>query len=367
MRRILALLVSLPILAACGSGGPPASPATSEDASASPTVTASPGPTGGSAGMPGCPNFVEVVETGPIFGGEDQGEFGPLAQAQARLHDDVEAAQAYGAAHPGEFASLRFENGPRVRIVIGFTARIAEHCAALRDLLTFKDEFEIIEQATTEADLLRIQQEIVDIAMPFLVSTGSGGADGVIDVALRADGESMADELVARYGNLAEIRVGLLSFPDKQLPEGGGCDLPVDQILDDSPLRATLQLEPDPVHPGADFQGSVRVTNVGLTTFDFQTGASMPAFVFRPGEPDVIGRYVGGFDALGAGAVLDPLDFLDLRVVGGTASCDPALGYALPPGEYEARALVDQYTMHDHAPTEVGYIVSDAVPFTIVP
>ena len=79
-----------------------------------------------------CPNYVDVVETGPLP--PDAGENGPVPQNQQRLANDIEAAIAYGADHADEFASVRFENAPRVRIVIGFTDHIDEHCAALRAL-----------------------------------------------------------------------------------------------------------------------------------------------------------------------------------------------------------------------------------------
>jgi hypothetical protein len=65
--------------------------------------------------------------------------------------------------------------------------------------------------------------------------------------------------------------------------------------------------------------------------------------------------------------VLGPLESIDIDVLGGTASCDPALGYALRPGQYEVRAVIDAYTMHDNAPTDIGYILSDPAPLTIVP
>jgi len=41
------------------------------------------------------------------------------------------------------------------------------------------------------------------------------------------------------------------------------------------------------------------------------------------------------------GSLLDPGEAVDLEASGGTASCDLALGYVLPAGTYEARALVD--------------------------
>jgi hypothetical protein len=72
-------------------------------------------------------------------------------------------------------------------------------------------------------------------------------------------------------------------------------------------------------------------------------------------------------DAIGFGATLARGESVTLDVVGGTASCDPSLGYALPPGSYEVRVRVQVQTTHDNAPTEVAYMLSDPVPLTIVP
>jgi hypothetical protein len=356
----LALLV-----AACGAGNPPATPTMS--IATSPAPSGSPAPTGGSAGMPGCPNFVEVAETGPVPG-DNGAEDGPVGREQGRLMGDAEAAQEYGAAHPDEFASLRFENGPRVRIVIAFTGHIAEHCAALRGLLAFPEEFELILQERTEADLLAMQQEIVDLARPFLVSAGSGGASGVIEVGLRANGEDMARQLVERYGEAVHVTVGLLSYPDRTRSDGRTtCTSAMGSLRQDSPLRGTLVLGSSSAASGADFKATVTVMNLGIGDFDFQSGSPATALVYRPGESEAIGAYTGGIAGVGLGKKLGPLETVDIEVLGGTASCDPAIGYALPPGSYEARAVVDVLTMHDNAPTDIGYILSDAAPLTIVP
>ena len=317
--------------------------------------------------MAGCPNFVEVVETGPVPG--DTGtEDGPVAQTQARLSGDAEAGQAYGAEHADEFASLRFENGPRVRIVVAFTGHIAEHCAALRELFAFPDEFEIVLAERTEADLLAIQQEIVNRARPFLVSAGSGGATGVIEVGLRANGEGMARQIVEEYGDAVHVTVGVLSYPDRTRADGLTTCTPANGTLRlDAPLRGTLTLQPLSVSSGADFDATVRVVNIGVNAFDFQSGSPVTALVFAPGASEAIGTYTGGIAGVGLGQVLAPRDSVDIDVLGGTASCDPALGYALPPGQYEVRAVIDVLTMHDNAPTEIEYILSDPAPLTIVP
>jgi len=357
---LLALLV-----AGCGpgAGATPTGPA----ASASAATSASPGPTGGSAGMPGCPNFVEVVETGPMPG-DDGTEDGPVARAQRRIMADAEAAQAYGAAHPDEYASLRFENGPRVRIVIAFTGHIAEHCAALRELLAFPEEFEIILRERTEADLLTLQQEIVALAGPFLLYAGSGGAAGVIEVGLRANGEDMARQLVERYGDAVQVTVGMLSYPDRTRPDGlTTCSPTMGTLRQDAPLRAGLVLKSSTVASGGDFAATATVTNLGIADFDFQSGSPATALVYAAGGVDAIGGYTGGIAGVGLGKVLGPLESIDVDVVGGTASCDPALGYALPPGRYEVRAVIDVLTMHDNAPTDIGYILSDSAALVIEP
>ncbi len=317
--------------------------------------------------MPGCPNFVDVVETGPMPG--DTGtENGPVAREQGRLNGDAEAAQAYGAAHPDEFASLRYENGPRVRLVIAFTANIAEHCAALRELLAFPEEFELVLEERTEQDRLAIQHEIVQRAGPFLVSAASGGATGVVEVALRANVEGMARQIVEQYGDAVHVTVGLLSYPDRARADGGTrCGPDPGTLRLDTPLRGTLVLESSSVSSGADFDAKVRVANLGTTDFDFQSGATATALIFAPGESEAIGTFTGAIGDVGLGQVLGPRDSIDIDVLGGTASCDPALGYALPSGAYEVRAVIDVYTMHDNAPTDIAYIFSDAAPLTVVP
>jgi hypothetical protein len=317
--------------------------------------------------MPGCPNFVEVVETGPMPG-DTGAENGPVAQEQNRLSGDAEAAQAYGAGHADEFASVRFENGPRVRIVVAFTGHIAEHCAALRELLAFPEEFEIALAERTEADLLAMQQEIVDLARPFLLSAGSGGATGVIEVSLRANGEAMARQIVERYGDAVHVTVGLLSYPDRTRAEGlTNCAPAMARLRLDTPLHGSLVIDSSSVSSGADFDATVRVANAGIKDFDFQSGSPATALVFAPGSDVAIGTFTGGIGGVGLGQVLGPLDSIDIDVLGGTAACDPAVGYALPPGPYEARAVIDVLTMHDNAPTDFGYILSDPAPLTIVP
>jgi hypothetical protein len=354
------------LLSAC-TGTDPGSRATELVPTASSSAPGTSAPPAPGETIAGCPNFVEVVETGPLPG-DDGTEDGPVAREQERLEADVEAAQAYGAQHPDEFGSIRFENGPRVRIVIAFTGHLAEHCAALRELLAFPEEFELTLQERTAIDLQELQQEIVDLAQPFLLSAGSGGGSGVIEVGLRANGEDMARQLVERYGDAVHVTVGLLSYPDRTRPDGlTTCSPAMGSLREDTPLRATLVLGSSTVKSGADFQATVRVVNLGIGDFDFQSGSPATALVYAPHGTEAIGAYTSGIAGVGLGQILGPLESVDVDVVGGTASCDPALGYALPPGQYEVRAVVDVLTMHDNAPTDIAYLLSEPATLTIAP
>jgi hypothetical protein len=356
----LVLALSVWLIGACGANAP---------SSAGPTATTRPSPT--PVGSPrasdlpsveACPNFVEVVETGPMPG-DDGTENGPVAREQARISADVDAAAAYGARFPTEFGSVRYENGPRVRLVIGFTSHVAEHCAALRELLEYPDEFEIIRQPATEAQLMQAMDDIIELVRPSMQSVGLG-AD-IIHVNLRADGEPLAAEVLEAYGDLVEITVGMLPYPNRFAGPAACGNEPIE--VSDAPLELAVDLESDVIKPGVDFRGEVTISNTGPDPFDFQSGPTQTASVYLPGAESPVGFFTGGMDSIGFGATIEPGASITLDVIGGTASCDPALGWALPPGEYEVRVHVEVYTMVDNGPTEVGYVVSPPMGLTIEP
>lgn len=352
LTKRLGLLVAVLVVAAC-TGGP--QPPSAGPGSPS-TIDSSP------SGLGDCPNYVDVVETGPDP--TDFSEAGPLARDQARLSGDVEAIHRYGSAHPDEFTSVRFENGPWVRLVIGFTGHIQEHCAALRAMLEFPAEFQIVRLPKTATELLQVQQAIVALAGPHLRSAGSGPE--TIDVQLRADGVSIAEQIHATYGELVKIQVGFLPYPDRTSADID-CSAILKDIVTDTPLRATARLETARVVTGADFGGTVTVTNGGADVVEFESGDPMTAVIYRRGTDQVVGAYEGGIGGVGTGGTLQPGGTLDIGVLGGTASCDPSLGYALPPGLYDVRVPVEQYAHPDTTGVVITSFLSDPVPLEITP
>lgn len=313
-------------------------------------------------GLGDCPNYVDVVETGPPP--TDFSEDGPLARDQGRLQGDVGTMQTYGSAHPDEFTAVRFENSPWVRLVIGFTGHIQEHCSALRAILEFPDDFQIIREPKTGLELQEIQQAIVALAGQHLRGVGIGAE--TIDVQLRADGVAIAEQIQAQYGPYVTIQVGFLPYPDPG-SAGTGCSAMFSDIITNTPLRVTARLDSARVATGADFHGMVTITNGGADVVAFESGDPMTAVVYRRGTDQVLGAYEGGIGGVGTGGSLEPGGTIDIGVLGGTASCDPSLGYAVPPGLYDVRVPVEQYAHPDPNGVVVTYLLSDAVPLEITP
>jgi hypothetical protein len=302
------------------------------------------------------------VETGPQP--TDVSENSPTAIAQARLQNDIMTMQAYAEAHRDEFASVRFENAPRVRLVIGFTGHIAEHCAALQAVLEHPREFEIIEQALPEARLMELMEEISDRAETHMLTLGL--IDDHLELTLRPDGEALADELAAAYGDVLHIiAIGFLSYPDKTVARP--CQSLLATKIDTSALRATLVLETATVASGKDFEGSVVIRNSGTEPVELNSGNPATAVIYRAGTNELVGGYAAGGEGTGLGATLAPGEEITADMVSGTASCVPELGYALPPGAYDARAVVEQYQPLPAGGVVVTDILSPPVPFTIGP
>jgi hypothetical protein len=189
-----------------------------------------------------------------------------------------------------------------------------------------------------------------------------------IEVRLRADGETFASQLLVQYGDLVRLGVGLFPYPDRVAPDGFSCQFAIEPVAEGTPFRAVVTVGGLEVRSGADFSGSVRVTNTAAGPVTFESGQPATAVVVRPGTHEVVGMYDGGLGGTGIGETLEPGGSIEVNFAGATASCDPALGYALPPGTYEVIVPVDQYAYPvPDAGVVVSHLLSEPVPLTIVP
>jgi hypothetical protein len=164
------------------------------------------------------------------------------------------------------------------------------------------------------------------------------GANGVIVVGLRANAEAIAREIVDKYGNAVEVTVGMFPYPPPETAPRGCQTGPV--IADHRPLATVLAAQAT-VRGGEFFTGTLRITNAGAAPFELDTSGGFSVFLFQAGEAVPIGIGEGAIAGVGFGKTLAPGEAVELPAGGGTASCDLGLGYVLPAGVYQARALVD--------------------------
>ena len=169
-------------------------------------------------------------------------------------------------------------------------------------------------------------------------STSLGECAGIVKVGLRAGAEELARELRAKYGDAIELTVGLFPYPPPNDPERSCLNIRP-TVLEHPPLVAAIEIDREIVW-GTHFEGTVRLTNAGQVPFKLETSSDFSLFLFRPRESDPIGMSELGWIGTGFSATLAPGESIRFPGFGGTASCDLALGYTLPPDVYEARALV---------------------------
>ena len=132
-------------------------------------------------------------------------------------------------------------------------------------------------------------------------------------------------------------------------------------------LVATVSLSSATVRSGLDGEGVVTITNNGPETASINTGSPLVGAVVRSGTSTVVGVLLGGIGNLGDGASLQPGQTHDIQALFGTASCDVALGYALPPGSYEVvvPVICSNTAAGTNAPS-LSQLVSTPAPLTVV-
>ncbi|MFF5985704.1 hypothetical protein [Prauserella flavalba] len=163
-----------------------------------------------------------------------------------------------------------------------------------------------------------------------------------------------AEELHARFGSDVRLTVGLLPYPPRETAEL------IVPAFEDTSHSDDLGVELDgplSIRSGHTGRHGLRVTNRAGASVTVRTNGKLTAVVVDPGTD----RAVGGF----AGAQRQPLVRFPIRggatrvipLLVGTASFDPALGYAIPPGEWALRAVV--------ALEDGRRLLTPALPFTV--
>jgi hypothetical protein len=280
----------------------------------------------------------------PLITPSEERTHGWWGGEQLPLMSDRDAIAQYGAEHPDEFAGVKFANEPWVRLVAAFTGNLDAHCTALQELVAHPERLEVIRLRHTVEDLQRIRDEIQSQMTPDGPIIGIGESFGYVNVELRADGEPVAAELWARYGDALRLRVGAAPYPPSDSPSAAfACDI---GVIDEWPrgVSATLDLQDDVIASGKHGRGTVTIINESDERFREELGQPEVGWVFEQGGTTPVGAFTGAIAGEGRPIDLAPGEQDSLTMVFGTASCDPSRGYALPPGIYEVRAVLPAET-----------------------
>jgi hypothetical protein len=189
------------------------------------------------------------------------------------------------------------------------------------------------------ADLETIRADIEQTYAGQFVGIGIG--PGVVSIAFQSTALEAARAVVAKYGPAVQVSVGLFPFPAPPgaLPNPCVKILATHTIEDPGPLRARIEMPAQIAH--GFFKANVRVVNTGPEAVGLTSGQPAIVTLYRPAEVQPIGGFAGGIGGTGLELILQPGGSTVIPAVGGTASCDLAVGYEIPDGQYVARAAVE--------------------------
>jgi hypothetical protein len=282
---------------------------------------------------------------------------------QARLRPDIDIVAAYARDHPDEWADIRWENEPTVRIVVRFVGRLDDHRSALVGLVEHPERLEVASARHTAAELSEVFDEVRDGGYWQRGLRGSGIVDNKMGFTFAASAAGAAEEVHRRYGDLVALTVGVLPYP----PDGTSAGPVRDAPADDGPLpvRLSLLLDEVTMAAGNDGSGRLHVTNIGDATLEVMTGV-LVGWVYRLGADRPISEYTGPLTQQGINITLEPdQTSTTTPVYFGTASSDPAVGYHLPPGPYEVLTAFRYLPRRDKTGKR-GTIRSPRTPLTLI-
>jgi hypothetical protein len=229
----------------------------------------------------------------PVVTPSEERTPGWIGGEQLVLHSDQGAIGQYGADHADEFAGVWLASEPWVRIVAAFTDNLEAHCAALRDIVAHPERLEVVQRDHTVEDRRRIRAEIEPLMTPDGPIRGIGDGKDYVAVDLRADGEPLAAELWARYGDAVQLTVGGKPYPPSDSPTAAAaCD--IGEIAEWPPgVSASLELADDAIAVGKDGGGAVTIVNRSRQRFTAELGEPRDRLDLREGRDDTRWRFRG--------------------------------------------------------------------------
>lgn len=334
--RRLVLVATTVASVACGESDDGASSATVPGVSPPATmgvVSSTSGPPIGSVAP------VDVAEPCPASEAGGGPDAAGLAES-SRLEPMIGQVLAYGNEHVEQFGAygLVWHGSSDASVFVSFSGDLEAHRAALVDRVAFPDELVVCQVALSGSDARALMSSITAEFTGRFLSVGLGA--GPIEVVLAPAEEALAAELVERYGDAVDVRVGALAYPLDTAE--AVCEPPTGEVAADLAVSVVAPSGTIPFPDGAAAVSlGVRITNTGDVPVEFVSGIGTAVFLDLSGN--VVSSNAGLSVAdVGIEVALAPDESATVEAVASVASCDPALGYVLPPGEYRLVADVQR-------------------------
>ena len=269
------------------------------------------------------------------------GDASAMLSESSRLEPMLGAVLGYGGEHPDRFGSygLIWHGETDASVFISFADDdLAGHRAALSGVVEFPDELIVCQVALPGTASQALSAALTAELAGRYLSISQGG--GPIEIGLPASEEALARDLLDRYGEAVELTVGALAYPLDAA--SSVCQEPLGEPppaeLDMSIVQPTGPLVPD-AFGSSSFE--VQLTNHGEAPIRFTTGTTLGTILDAEGNVVATSANLA-VAAVGIGIDLAPGASTIVPGVVALASCDPRIGYTLPPGEYGLVASVSR-------------------------
>jgi hypothetical protein len=217
-------------------------------------------------------------------------------------------------------------------------ADVAIHETALRALVSVPGHLEIKHSQWPRGHLEHIREEIMHSTQASMSGVGLG--KGVLVVRLWADQLDVAASLHQRFGSAVALTVGYLPYPDIESSKTADFGLINREQADLAALPDEISLSLDDdieIRSGSHVHSELRIRND--STLDLVAGKLVPSIADLTG-----GLLVGGYE----GAITMEMRRYEVPggaskevpILIGTASTRSDLGYAVPPGPWAIRVLL---------------------------
>lgn len=168
---------------------------------------------------------------------------------------------------------------------------------------------------------------------------GTRGQSGISQVRLQAWAVDVAAELHRRFPDL-ELVVGFLRYPQRVLEQHPGSTHVAPHIPELDPRIGIALDGPLRVASGYDGHHRVVITNHISQLLSVWTNGQITAHVVDPATAETVGGSPMAQVALGRRFLANAGEDVVVPLLVGTASSDPRLGYSIPPGTWQLRAVV---------------------------